>query len=121
MSCRFSAVAAGCLPEDLAVDGRLLYAGIGIENPAFSDPDTLNGEPWVFFNIRTRRMEVTRYGEVDLHRVHWDDGRERLVVAGVSERPEWSSHETDVQGATYYMLDERPPGRAANPWAPWLA
>jgi hypothetical protein len=106
----FFVVLAGCLPDDPDVDGRLLYPGITIESPVFADPSVLDGEPWVFFNIRTRRKEGDIAGVYDLHRVHWDDGRALLVVGGVSERPEWSSHETDATGASFYMLDERLPG-----------
>ncbi len=98
---------AGCLPEDPAVQGRLLYPGINVENPTFADYEVLGGEPWVFFNVRQRRPADGLGGMVDLHRVHWDDGRLEVVVAGVSERSEWSSHETDAEGATYYMLEER--------------
>ena len=48
---------AGCLPDDPAVRGRLLYPGTNIENPAFVDYDVLGGEPWVFFNVRRRRPD----------------------------------------------------------------
>jgi hypothetical protein len=101
------AALAGCLPADPPVNGRLLYPGIGIESPVFADPSLLDGEPWVFFNLRTRRQETDLAGEVEVRRVNWEDGREKLVVAGVSERSEWSNHETDVEGASFYMLHER--------------
>jgi hypothetical protein len=106
--------AAGCLPDDPAVRGRLLYPGINIENPAFADYNVLRGEPWVFFNVRQRRPEKELGGQYDLYRVHFENGQLEQVVTGVSERAEWSLHETDAQGATFYMIDERV-GKSGRP------
>ncbi len=99
--------AAGCLPDDPEVQGNLLYPGTNVENPSFADYSQFGGEPWVFFQVRRRRQERPLSGMVDLHRVHFVDGREQLVVAGVSERPEWGNHDTDADGLSYYMIDER--------------
>jgi hypothetical protein len=101
------AAAPGCLPDDPPVDGHLLYPGIGIESPAFADHRQFNDEPWVFFQLRQRRPMGDLAGQIDLHRVHYSDAREHLVIAGVSERPEWSNHEVDAAGLSYYMIDER--------------
>jgi hypothetical protein len=107
--------ATGCLPDDPPVDGHLLYPGIGIENPAFAAANQFGGEPWVFFQLRKRRPTGDLAGQIDLHRVHYSDGREHLVIAGVSERVDWSAHEVDAAGLSYYMIDERlpPTGRSS--------
>jgi hypothetical protein len=99
--------AVGCLPDDPPVNGRLLYPGINIENPAFADYGVLDGEPWVFFNVRRRRPDQFMAGQVDIYRVQWESTRLEQVIAGVSERPEWSNRETDAEGATFYMIEER--------------
>lgn len=94
---------AGCLPDDPAVRGRLLYAGVNIERPEFI---YVGDEPWVMFDIRRSRPVFPEGGVVDLYMVNWDTGTSRLMLSGRSDRTEWA-RSIDKDGAFMYVVDER--------------
>jgi hypothetical protein len=100
----------GCLPDDPAVKGQLLYPGSNIESPVFLAIDQGQGagkEPWVMF--QTRRTRATRFqgGTSDLHLVKWPDGAQhRVIIEGRSDRGEWPAVR-DASGAYFYMTNER--------------
>jgi hypothetical protein len=99
----------GCLPDDPAVKGRLLYPGIGIEHPEIVH---VGGQVWVMFEIRqTRGALPAKGGSLATHLVNWEDpAQQRMVLASRAERPEWPRY-ADERGAWFYMTDERTPAQ----------
>src|SRR5438105_12353961 len=97
--------AAACLPDGEPVDGRLLFPGTAIEDPAFESCSS--SDPWVAFAVR-KSLPVNGYGgRVDLHRVRWSDGQDQLLFADLADRESWAPV-ADAQDVRYYMKDERP-------------
>jgi hypothetical protein len=98
---------AGCLPDDPAVKGQLLYPGSDIERPQFIALPGAPTEPWVMFQTRRTRANQFQGGTTDLHLVKWPDGSQhRVVLEGRSDRNEWPAVE-DASGARFYMTGER--------------
>ena len=97
------ALAAGCLPDDPPVRGRLLYAGVGIERPEFR---YIGDEPWVMFDVRRTRPAQRLGGTTDLYMVHWETGETRLLLKSRSDRLEWQ-RSPDRWGGFFYMTEER--------------
>ena len=101
------ALLGACLPDDPAVDGRLLHGGVGIEHPEFV---AIDGQPWVMFETRqTRPVRQGVGGSLAVHLVNWQDPTQhRLLLPSRAERPEWP-RSVDAQGALFYMTNERAP------------
>jgi hypothetical protein len=97
------ALASACLPDDPPVRGRLLYPGSEVVNPRFR---TLEGEPWVLFDVRTAHAQNAVGARYDLHLARWIDGEHRLVLSNRSLSGTWPVL-SDADRASYYMVDER--------------
>jgi hypothetical protein len=103
------ALLGACLPDDPAVDGRLLYGGVGLEHPEFV---VIDGQPWVMFETRQTRPVLVGGGPggtLEVHLVNWQDpSQHRVLLPSRAERPEWP-RSGDAQGALFYMTNERKP------------
>src|SRR5262245_33225649 len=97
------AATAGCLPDEIRVEGKSLFAGRNIEAPAFTAE---GGKLSVTFQVRTALPKPPRSGTYDQWMVGWDDGQQHKIIAGVANRDLWTPA-IDPQGIHYYMVDER--------------
>jgi hypothetical protein len=94
----------GCLePDPDSAEGRLLYAGREIEQVRFQ---TIEDEPWLTFDVPKATAMEGLGRRVDVHLVNWANGRDRLVIADRSDRPEWAPT-ADARGIRFYMTGER--------------
>jgi hypothetical protein len=96
-----SIVCAGCLPDSIPVEGRLLFPGRNIDRPSFL---RIGGADWVQFEQRTSEAVRGRGSTADVHLVNWDTGAHRVLVSNRSDR--WGVDE-DADGIRYYMQGER--------------
>jgi hypothetical protein len=96
-------LAVACLPDDPAVQGRLLHPGPDVVAPRFR---TLDGEPWVLYDVRISPAENGLARHFDLHLARFSDGEHRLVLANRADRADWPVI-TDADRAGFYMVDER--------------